>query len=56
MAEKQARKPAPKLTDEDRHKRFLDVAKEVEASDKPEDFDRAFGRVAKQKPANPPKT
>jgi hypothetical protein len=31
-----------KLTDAERYKRFLDAAKEVGASDDPEDFDRAF--------------
>lgn len=44
MTKKQT-KPT-KLTDEERHKRFVDMAKEVEASEKPEDFDKAFTRVA----------
>lgn len=43
---KQAKKSAP-LTDADRHKRFLDMAKEVGASDSAEDFTRAFAQVAK---------
>jgi hypothetical protein len=43
-----SKKPAkPKLTDAERHKRFLAMAKEVEASDKPEDFDKAFRKVVK---------
>lgn len=36
-----------KLTDVDRHKRFVDMAREVGASDKPADFDRAFQAVTK---------
>jgi len=39
----------PKLTDTERHARFLDVAKKVEASEKPEDFDLAFEKVVKPK-------
>lgn len=35
----------PKLTDAERHKRFLDMAKEVEGSDDPKAFDKAFKRV-----------
>lgn len=46
MAEpKTKRNHAPKLTDAERHKRFIDMAKEVGASDNPEDFDKAFHRV-----------
>jgi hypothetical protein len=37
--------PKPKLTDAERHERFKDMAREVRASDDPEDFDRAFERV-----------
>lgn len=42
------RKPAqkPKLTDAERHKRFVEMARAVEASDDPKDFDRAFKKVA----------
>jgi hypothetical protein len=36
----------PRLSDQDRHKRFLDMAKEVGASEKPEDFDKEFKGVA----------
>jgi hypothetical protein len=39
----------PKLTDAERHKRFVETAKEVEASEKPEDFDWVFDMVAKKK-------
>jgi hypothetical protein len=47
-----ARKPEkkPKLTDVERHKRFLDTAREVEASDDPKDFDKAFDKVVAPKP------
>jgi hypothetical protein len=45
----QKREPKPKLSDAERHKRFLDTAREVEASDDPKDFDRAFNRVVTSK-------
>jgi hypothetical protein len=35
----------PKLTDTERHKRFVDMAHEVEASDDPEAFNSAFDKV-----------
>jgi hypothetical protein len=38
-------KPKPKLTDAERHARFVEMAREVEASEDPEDFAKAFGRV-----------
>jgi hypothetical protein len=38
-------KPAPRLTDDERHQRFKDMAREVEVSDRPEDFDKAFDRI-----------
>jgi hypothetical protein len=37
--------PKPKLTDAERHKRFVEMAREVEASEDPKDFDRAFKKV-----------
>jgi hypothetical protein len=37
--------PKPKLTDAERHQRFVDMAHKVEASENPEDFDRAFKKV-----------
>jgi len=40
-----------KLTDAERHKRFLDMARQVGASDDPKDFDRAFKKVAGRKKA-----
>jgi hypothetical protein len=39
--------PMPKLTDAERHKRFVGMANEVEADESPEAFDRAFRTVAK---------
>jgi hypothetical protein len=44
MATKGKKKP---LTDAERHKRFVDMAHEVQASDKPKDFEKAFKAVAK---------
>jgi len=38
-------KREPKLTDAERHARFKEMAREVEASDDPEDFERAFADV-----------
>lgn len=38
--------PKPKLTDAERHARFVETAKAVEASEDPKDFDKAFGKVA----------
>ncbi len=46
---KPKREPKPKLTDAERHKRFVDVAHEVEADESPDVFDRAFDRIAKSK-------
>jgi hypothetical protein len=38
--------PKPKLTNKERHKRFLAMAREVEASEDRKDFDEAFKKVA----------
>jgi len=38
-------KPKPKLTDADRHKRFVEMARQVGASDDPKAFDKAFKKV-----------
>lgn len=43
------REKKPKLTDAERHKRFLDMALEVEASDDPRDFDKAFDKIVSSK-------
>lgn len=47
MAAKPARKR--KLTDAERHARFLEMARKVEASDDPKDFDEAFKKVSSPK-------
>ena len=38
-------KPKPKLTDTDRRARFVDMAREVQASEDPKDFEKAFEGV-----------
>jgi hypothetical protein len=48
MTRKSASKP--KLTDAERHKRFVEMAKQVGASDDPKDFEKAFKKVT-----SPPK-
>ena len=55
MVRKSASKP--KLTDAERHKRFVEMAKQVGASDDPKDFEKAFSRVtaAKSSPRQPKK-
>jgi hypothetical protein len=58
MQKKTPPKPAPKtatkpkLTNAERHKRFVDMAHEVQADESPESFDRAFDRVL-EPPSNP---
>jgi hypothetical protein len=42
-------KPEPKFTDEERHKRFVEMAKNVGASGDAKDFDRAFRAVARSR-------
>jgi hypothetical protein len=39
-----------KLTDTERHRRFVEMAHEVEASDDPKDFDEAFKKVIESAP------
>lgn len=48
-------KSKPKLTDGERHKRFLETAREVGASDDAKDFDKAFMKVAADKKPSQPK-
>lgn len=43
MEAKRAAKP--KLTDAERHARFVETARKVEASDDPEDFEKALRKV-----------
>lgn len=38
--------PKPKLTDAERHARFVETARQVGASEDPKDFEKAFTRVA----------
>jgi hypothetical protein len=45
-----AAKKNPKLTDAERHKRFVAMAREVEASESPKAFDKAFKRVTAKSP------
>jgi hypothetical protein len=45
MPHKPSSKRLPKLSDAERHKRFLETAREVEASEDPDDFERAFKKV-----------
>jgi hypothetical protein len=49
MTRKSAAKP--KLTDAERHKRFVEMAKVVGASNEERDFEKAFKKVAKAKPS-----
>lgn len=52
-----AKKPKkPKLTDAERHKRFVAMAREVEASESPEAFDKAFKRVTSAPKARQPRS
>lgn len=39
----------PKLTDKERHKRFVDMAHAVQADDRPDAFDEAFDKVVRAK-------
>jgi hypothetical protein len=47
MTRKSASKP--KLTDAERHKRFVEMAREVGASDDAKAFDKAFKKVTRPK-------
>jgi hypothetical protein len=49
MAAKTGRKPKPKLTDEERHKRFVEVARKVGADETEEGADRALKMVVAPK-------
>jgi hypothetical protein len=55
MTKETSSKRLPKLTDAERHKRFVEMAREVDASEKPEDFDRAFDKLTKNSNPNPQK-
>jgi hypothetical protein len=43
------RKPRPKPDDPEQFRRFIDMAREVEADESPEALDRAFNRVVRRK-------
>ena len=45
-----ADKPKPKLSDAERHARFKDMAREVEASKDARDFDEAFETITASQP------
>ena len=49
MTRKQAPKRLPRLTDAERHKRFIAMAKEVGASEDQKDFEEAFKKVVHPK-------
>jgi hypothetical protein len=51
MAKKTTTKHLPKLTDAERHKRFVEMAREVDASEDPREFDKAFKKVILSKDA-----
>ncbi len=46
-------KPKPKLTDAERHARFVETAREVGVDESPEAFDRPFDKVVKKGPRGP---
>jgi len=47
MVRKSPVKKKPKFTDAERHERFVEMARKVEASENPRDFDKAFKKVAR---------
>jgi hypothetical protein len=53
MPRKPPAKRLPKLSDAERHKRFVEMAREVEASEDPKDFERVFHKVAISKQSAP---
>lgn len=48
MASKSEKKP--KLSDYERHERFVDMAREIEASEDANDFDKAFDKITQVPP------
>lgn len=56
LAPKTKRPTKPKLTNAERHKRFVAMAHEVEADERPEGFDKAFQRVVVGGSNHPSKT
>jgi hypothetical protein len=41
----------PKLTDADRHARFVDTARKVEASEDPAEFEKVFKKIISKRPS-----
>ena len=50
-----AKSKKTKLTDAERHKRFVAMGEEVGASKDPKDFEKAFNAVTDPRPPNPDK-
>lgn len=46
-------KPKAKLSDAERHKRFVATAREVDASEDPKEFERVFKKVVQRKSTRP---
>jgi hypothetical protein len=44
-----SRPAKPALTNAERHKRFVETAKKVEASEDPKDFERALAKIIRPK-------
>ena len=51
MPRKSAKPKKTPLTDTERHKRFVEVAKAHGTSDDPKDFDKAFKKVTTKQPS-----
>lgn len=49
-------KRKPKISEAERHKRFVDMAREIEADETPEAFEQAFDSVIGAPPAVPTKS
>ena len=45
--------PKPKITDAERHARFVETAREVGVDESPEAFDRAFEKVIRTPESRP---
>ena len=56
MVRKSAVKKKPKFTDAERHARFVEMARKVEASEDQKDFDKAFKKVTGSPKVSQPKS
>jgi hypothetical protein len=45
MTKKTVKSKRTKLTDAERHARFIETARKIGASEDPKDFEKAFGKV-----------